>query len=428
MTMTDQNCGCADDKRTTMSRRGVLGKTLAAGAAGAFAALAADQLSTQLAFAADTAYTGDVLVLLSLRGGFDGLSAIVPAGDPAYYAARPNLAVPQSQLVGGDGFFGLHPALRPLLPYWQAGTFGAVHAVGQGAPNRSHFQAMEELERAAPGTTVRTGWIDRMLGGLGATSPFNGVSLGGAMPSRLMAGPTPDLGLTSIDDFKLLGDQQYQPMAATMAALYANAPTVLAEPAAQVTRALTTTKALTAAGYTPANGVVYPATSLGKALRDVARLIKGNVGLMTATVDSGDWDMHENLGTAEKGKKMYDNLAQLADALAAFAADLGPLGMGKVTLVTISEFGRRVEQNGSGGLDHGYGNAMMMLGGGVNGGKVHGRWPGLAPANLFDGDLAVTTDYRAVIGEILQKRCGVADVNGVFPNAAPTSLGLVAAR
>ncbi|GAA3945683.1 DUF1501 domain-containing protein [Actinoplanes auranticolor] len=420
-TVNEPDCGCADDRRTAVSRR----RVLAAGAAGAFAALAGDQLSTQLAFAAE-AYTGDVLVVLSLRGGFDGLSAIVPAGDAAYYAARPTLAVPKSQLIGGSGGFALNPALRPLLPFWQAGTFGAVHAVGQAAPNRSHFAAMEELERAAPGTSVRTGWLDRMLGGLGANSPFAGVSLGGAMPARTMAGPLPDLGIKSIDKFDLGGEDKHRPMAATMAALYSGAPATLARTAGQVTGALATTRRLTAAGYTPAYGAVYPDTDLGKALRDVARLIKSDVGLMSACVDSGDWDMHENLGAAVPGKKMYDNLSKLATALAAFATDLGAAGLGRVTVVTVSEFGRRVQQNGSGGLDHGYGNAMLMLGGAVKGGRVHGRWPGLAPAKLVNGDLAVTTDYRAVIGEILQKRCRVSDVRSVFPGVTPTSLGVVA--
>ena len=412
-----ENCGCKP-----VSRR----KILAAGAAGTFAALAGEQLSTQLAFAADTSYSGDVLVLLSLRGGFDGLSAIVPAGDPAYYTARPGIGVPKAQLIGGDGYFGLNPALAPLLPYWQAGTFGAVQAVGQPAPNRSHFAAMEELERAAPGTSIRTGWLDRMLGGLGTTDAFSAVSVGSAMPARVLAGPAPNLGISSVDSFVLNGDDAQRPMGATMAALYANAPTALATTAQQVTGALTTTSALKAAGYTPAGGATYPDTPLGKALKDVARLIKADVGLLSACVDSGDWDMHENLGTAVAGKKMYDHLNQLALALAAFAADLGT-GLGKVSLVTISEFGRRVGQNGSGGLDHGYGNAMLMLGGGVKGGKVHGRWPGLAPANLVDGDLAVTTDYRSVIGEIVTARCGVADLNGVFPGVKASTLGLTRA-
>ncbi|WP_433721125.1 DUF1501 domain-containing protein [Actinoplanes sp. CA-051413] len=425
--MTGPNCGCADDQRTTMTRRGVLGKALAAGAAGAFAGLAGDQISTQLAFAAGK-YAGDTLVLLSLRGGFDGLSAIVPAGDPAYYAARPDIAVPKAKLIGGDTRFGLHPALKPLLPFWKAGTFGAVHAVGQPEPNRSHFSAMEELERAAPGTSVRTGWLDRMLGGLGATSPFHGVSVGSMMPSRALAGPVPALGMKSINDFSMYGDQEGQPMAATLKTLYAGAPALLGQPAGQVMSSLATTKALAAKAYQPANGAVYPDDTLGRALKDVARLIKGKAGLMAACVDSGDWDLHENLGAAVPGKRMHDKLAQLAAALAAFATDLGTTGMKRVTVVTVSEFGRRVRQNGSNGVDHGYGNAMMLLGGGVVGGKVHGRWPGLADRYLVDGDLAVTTDYRAVIGEVLHKRCGLANTRSVFPNVRTTTSGVFRTR
>jgi len=425
--MTGPICGCADDQRTTMTRRGVLGKALAAGAAGAFAGLAGDQISTQLAFAAGK-YAGDTLVLLSLRGGFDGLSAIVPAGDPAYYAARPDIAVPKAKLIGGDARFGLHPALKPLLPFWKAGTFGAVHAVGQPEPNRSHFSAMEELERAAPGTSVRTGWLDRMLGGLGATSPFHGVSVGSMMPSRTLAGPVPALGMKSINDFSMYGDQAGQPMAATLKTLYAGAPALLGQPAGQVMSSLATTKALAAKAYQPANRAVYPDDTLGRALKDVARLIKGKAGLMAACVDSGDWDLHENLGAAVPGKRMHDKLAQLAAALAAFATDLGTTGMKRVTVVTVSEFGRRVRQNGSNGVDHGYGNAMMLLGGGVVGGKVHGRWPGLADRYLVDGDLAVTTDYRAVIGEVLHKRCGLANTRSVFPNVRTTTSGVFRTR
>ncbi|MCA2213395.1 DUF1501 domain-containing protein [Jidongwangia harbinensis] len=422
--MATDDCGCAEDRRATVTRR----RLLAAGAAGAFAGLIGDQLDTRLAFAADPAYSGDVLVLLSLRGGFDGMSAVVPHGDPYYYSARPGIAVPKARLIGGNASFGLNPALAPLLPLWKAGRLAAVQAVGQPAPNRSHFAAMEELERAAPGTSIRTGWLDRMLGGLGGGDPFRGVSLGSARPARVLAGPAPDLGLTSVDRFRLYGEGGAGPMAATMTKLYAGAPAAMAQTTGQVTDALATAGRLIEAGYTPADGAAYPDTDLGAALRDVARLVKAGVGLRSACVDSGDWDMHEDLGTAVPGRRMYENLDRLARALAAFATDLGPAGLSRVTLVTISEFGRRVAQNGSGGLDHGYGNAMFVLGGGVKGGRVYGRWPGLAPARLVDGDLAVTTDYRAVIAEILQKRCGVGSTSGVFPGVQPSALGLVAAR
>lgn len=397
-------------------------RTLLAGVAGG---VTAAMLDTRFAFAADPTGTKDVFVLLSLRGGFDGLSAIVPAADPDYYTLRPTIGVPQKQLLGGDGFFGLHPALAPLLPYWQAGTFAAVQAAGQPTPNRSHFAAMEELERAAPGTSIRTGWLDRVLGGFGTTAGFDGVSVGSARPARVLAGDVPHLGVTSVDGFKLDGDVAGRPLAATMAKMYAGAPAALAANTSQMLGALGTAKQLQTAGYTP--GVTYPNTDLGSALKDVARLVKANIGLRTATLDCGDWDMHEDLGTAVAGKRYYDHLNALASALAAFAADLGPDGMRKVTLVTISEFGRRAAQNGSGGLDHGYGNAMLLLGGNVKGGKVYGNWPGLASSQLVDGDLAVTTDYRAVIAEVLRVRCGLSDTSAVFPGVTGTALGLVSA-
>ncbi|MFC7527802.1 DUF1501 domain-containing protein [Actinoplanes sp. GCM10030250] len=422
--MTTSTCECDDSRRATLSRR----RLLATGAAGAFAGLAGAQLDTSLAFAADPAYAGDVLVLLSLRGGFDGLSAVVPAGDPAYYTARPTIGVQKSQLIGGDAFFGLNPAMAPLLPYWTSGKLAAVQAVGQPAPNRSHFSAMEELERAAPGTSERTGWLNRMIGTVGSDDAFNAVAMGTARPARVLGGPAPNLSVTTVDALQLTGAQADRPIAATMSALYDGAPPALARTAGRLAEALTRGAQLRAAGYTPANGAAYPQTDLGAALRDVARLIKSGVGLRSATVDSGDWDMHENLGPAVAGRRMFDQLKALSAALAAFAADLGTEGMRRVTLLTISEFGRRVVQNGSGGLDHGYGNVMFVLGGNVRGGKVYGRWPGLTTAQLRDGDLAVTTDYRAVIGEILRARCGVADLAGVFPGITASGLGIVNAR
>jgi uncharacterized protein (DUF1501 family) len=287
---------------------------------------------------------------------------------------------------------------------------------------------MEEMERAAAGTSLRTGWLDRMLGRTAATGPLAGVAMGNAMPARLLAGPAADTSMASVDGFTLAGESARRPMAAALRRLYAGAPDVLAAPATAAQSALTATAGVRGTAYTPANGAVYPATPLGAALRDIARLIKANVGLTAAAVDSGDWDMHEGLGTAVKGQRMYDNLHATATALAAFAADLGPAGMANVTLVTVSEFGRRVQENGSRGVDHGHGNAMLLLGGGVRGGRVYGRWPGLAPAALVAGDLAAVTDYRAVIGEILQKRCGFGALDEVFPSVTPSSFGLAAAR
>jgi uncharacterized protein (DUF1501 family) len=405
-------CECEESRK--LSRRRLLG--------GAAAGLAAAGLSTQLAFA-DPGYTGDTLVLLSLRGGFDGLSAIVPIGDPDYYRARPSIGVPKSQVIAGDGTFGLHPAMAPLLPLWKGGRLAAVHAVGQPNPTRSHFAAMEAMENAAPGTSIRSGWLDRMLGHSGATGPLAGVSLGHAMPARVLAGPASTVSMNTIDSLSLAGAQK-RPVAAALRAMYADAPPLLAGPAQAADRALTASASLRATPY-PAGR--YPATDLGAALRDVARLIKAKAGLVTAAVDCGDWDMHDSLGAAVAGQRMFDNLTDLSLALAAFAADLGD-AINTVTLVTVSEFGRRVAENASHGADHGHGNAMLLLGGGVRGGRVYAKWPSLAAGALVDGDLAATSDYRSVIGEILQKRCGLGALSDVFPSVTPSSFGLVAAR
>ncbi|MFI5935278.1 DUF1501 domain-containing protein [Actinoplanes sp. NPDC051494] len=415
------------EENTRLTRRGVLVRGAAAGGAAALTGLAGQGLSTRLAFAAGT-YTGDTVVVLSLRGGFDGLSAIAPIGDTDYYKARPSIALPKSQAIAGNTMFGLHPALAPLLPLWKNGSLAAVHAVGQANRTRSHFAAMEEMERAAAGTSLRSGWLDRMLAMTGATGPLAGVSLGSAMPARLFGGPTADVSMASVDGFTLAGENAKRPMAASLRAMYASAPGLLAAPALAADAALTATTSVRGTAYTPANGAAYPKTPLGDALRDVARLITSKSGLVAAAVDSGDWDMHEGLGTAVKGQRMYDNLYDVSLALAAFTADLGPAGMAGVTLVTVSEFGRRVAENASRGADHGHGNAMLLLGGGIRGGTVYADWPTLAPAALADGDLAATTDYRSVIAEILQKRCGIGSVNDVFPGITASSFGLATAR
>ena len=345
-----------------------------AGAAAGLTGLAGEGLSTNLAFAA-AGYTGDTLVVLSLRGGFDGLSAIAPIGDPDYYQARPTIALPKTQVIAGDGAFGLHPALAPLLPMWKGGNLAAVHAVGQPNPTRSHFAAMEEMERAAAGTSLRTGWLDRMLGMTGATGPLAGVSMGNAMPARLFGGPAADVSMASVDGFTLAGEScRSGRWPRHCAAMYADAPRPAGRPGEGGRRRahrdhrgsrLRRTHRPTARSTRPRRWA--------RRCKDVARLVKANVGLAAAAVDSGDWDMHEGLGTAIKGQRMYDNLTGLASALAAFAADLGPDGMARVTLVTVSEFGRRVRENASRGVDHGHGNAMLLMGGGIRGGKVYAQ-------------------------------------------------------
>jgi uncharacterized protein (DUF1501 family) len=408
-------------------RRTVLRGALAAGALGVVEATVGSTASARFAFAG-AGYSGDVLVVLSLRGGLDGLSVVVPKGDPDYYALRPTIGVPAGALLPVDAMWGLHPKLAPLWPLWRAGKVGAVHAVGQADPTRSHFEAMAEMERAAPGTSMRSGWLDRTLGLRPQSSAFQGIQLGSTEVPPALYGPTPELALRAVDDLELSGDaDDFQvSMRATLQALHTGVPAALGAPAAAALGALRTRDALAAADSGPSGGAVYPTTDLGRALRDVVRLVKAGVGLQVATVDFGDWDMHADLGTLAGGR-MVEQLDELAKALAAFATDLGPLLAG-VTLVTLSEFGRRVEENGSAGVDHGHGNAVLLMGGGVVGGRVHGRWPGLGAADLVDGDLAGVVDYRLVLGEVLQKRCGLGSLAPVFPGLRGTPLGVVRAR
>lgn len=416
-------CGCP--RTDGLSRRSFLQRAAAVGAA---TGLATSGVGTRLAFA-EGPYTGDVLVVLSLSGGVDGLNIVVPTGDPDYSRWRPTVGIPQGALVPLDGFFGLHPGMQALKPFWDDGSLGFVHAVGQTNPTRSHFEAMEELERAAPGTTTRTGWLDRTLGLRDAGTVFQGVQLGGGLANSSFAGPNPELAMWSVDSFELDGawnTSERQRWTTALTALHTGAPSSIALPAQTTLGALATTGRMKDTGYTPANGATYPEGRLGAALRDVARLVKEDVGLQVACVDYGDWDMHSDMGTPDEGW-LRDHLRELAQALAAFATDLGPQLSG-VTLVTLTEFGRRVEENGSGGTEHGHGQAVLMLGGGVVGGQVHGRWPGLADDDLVDGDLAGTTDYRQLLAEVLEKRCGASGLSTVFPGLGADRLGVVRAR
>ena len=420
---SSKDCGCPQDGPRGLSRRGFLGAAAAAGTLGAVSTIVGDFGSMQLAFA-DASYTGDVLVVVSLRGGFDGLSAVVPASDPGYYAARPTIGIPQSRLIPLDSMFGLHPALKPLKPMWDAGLFGVVHAVGQADPTRSHFDAMDQMERAAPGSSLRTGWINRMVGLTGAGTTFAASSLTTSTAPKSFLGPAPSVTLGSIDGFSLQGSGDAQDRARwskVLRTMYQGQHQTVLGPAIATLDAIGTTSAMKTAGYKPANGAQYP-DGLGNALRDVARMIKAGVGLRVVAIDMGNWDMHDGMGQSDGGW-MFRQLTELGGSLAAFATDMGP-GMPGVNVVTLSEFGRRVEENGSGGLDHGHGNAVLLLGGGVAGGQVLGRWPGLNAGELDDGDLAGTTDYRAILAELLEKRGGL---NGskVFPGLSRDRVGII---
>ncbi len=422
-------CGCPEGRAVSgTSRRALLAGATALGAAGATVGLASPaEALTRLTFA-DAGYTGDTLVVLSFRGGIDGLSVVAPVGDPEYYTARPSIAVPQARGLKLTTRFALHPALAPLLPLYTGGKLAVVHAVGQPNPTRSHFTDMDEMERAAPGSSLRTGWLDRMVGATTTPGPFAGTAMGATSAPRSMLGSSPDLALRSVDSFSLSGAWdavETTRWTTALRALHAGAADTVRAPAEATLGALATTAALRAAGYTPANGAVYPSGSLGDALRDTARLVKAGVGLRAVTIDSGNWDMHSDLGSSTGGW-MFRQLTEVGQALAAFMTDLGTAS-DRVTLVTLSEFGRRVAENGSGGVDHGYGNVSLVLGGGVVGGAVYGAWPGLAADQLQAGDLKATTDYRVVLGEILEKRCAVT-ASSVLPGLPSSRLGLVRAR
>jgi uncharacterized protein (DUF1501 family) len=419
-------CGCPDYDRA-LSRRSFLKR---AGLAGLVAGIASETAFTQLAFGAGT-YTDDVLVVLSLRGGMDGLQVVVPAADPDYLTWRPHVGIQPGSLIQLDPTFGLHPAFGAVKPLYDSGMLGFVHAVGMAEPNRSHFSAMEEMERAAPGTSLRTGWIDRVIGQRSAGSVFQAMQVGSGMASTAFIGPSPELAMWSVDGFDLSGAgdaTELQRWDKVLNALYDGSPTMLGKPARAVLGALATTAQMKVDGYTPANGATYPSGDLGDALKDVARLIKRDIGLEVAAVDYGDWDMHADMGDVGSGW-MFDHLTELGAALVAFATDLGT-GMNKVTFTTLTEFGRRVEDNGSGGTDHGYGQLVTLMGGNIKGGAVHlnGAWPTLAPSALLDGDLKATTDYRALLSSLLQKRCGAsaADVNAIFPGISGIPLPDVA--
>ena len=412
-----------------VSRRGFLAGSLAA----VGGLVASTSITTRVAMA-DPGYTGDTLVVVSLRGGFDGLSAIVPHGEPEYLQKRPSIAVPTNALLGADSLFGLHPAMAPLLPYWNNGSFGAVHAVGQPTASRSHFNAMDEMERAAPNSSIRTGWIDRALGQRNLTDVFSAIQVGPGLPTKAFAGPSAELSMNSIEDFSIVGTDSDDDAAWARAerARWVNALRDLGGDSPASIRNATETaldavgRVTTLADSTYVPGATYPESEFGSALQDIARLIKSNLGVQIACIDVGDWDMHEGLGQyADPDTWMTRKLTELSTGLAAFAQDLGSQ-FNKTTVVTMSEFGRRVTENASGGVDHGLGNAMLLLGGSVIGGRVHGVWPGLEGNQLDDGDLAGANDFRVVLAEILSKRCGQSGLASVFPGAdLNASLGIV---
>jgi len=400
-----------------MSRRSVLRGALALGGATFMVGSA-----TVSASASAPTSASSVLVVLSLRGGADGLSLVVPYGDPGYLAARPTIHVPQDQLLDGttDGFFGLHPKLAPLLPLWSTGTLAAVHATGLTTANRSHFSAMEQVEEANPGSSARVGWLNRLVG-TSASSPLRGVGIVNGTPPTELSGPVPLMTVGSLDDATVAADDQWDtdPAGKRRRSLHTLWDHDRSPMGVAVRATLQATTDITPAVQATDNSASYGGSHLGQALAAAARIIRGDVGTEVITVDQGDWDMHVDVGDLTGGQ-MLGNAHDLATAVAAFFGDLGTQA-GKVTLVTISEFGRRVLENGNRGLDHGWGNVMFVAGAGVVGGKVYLNptegWKNLSED--LEADLHVTTDYRHVLAEIVSARFPGASPTTVFPGLGP---------
>ncbi|GAB4003850.1 DUF1501 domain-containing protein [Nocardioides ultimimeridianus] len=420
--MSDDSSDCAECAGPPrLSRRAVFRAPIVGG--GALVTTAAfGSAHLQTAYAA-TASAPAVVVVLSMRGAMDGMSLVVPHGDPVYALARPNIAIPTPQLLVGDAFFGLHPDLAPLLPLWQAGRMAAVHGTGLPAPNRSHFSAMQELEDAAPGSTTRTGWLNRLIGQDTVTTPLEAVQIGDAVPPTSLMGPAACVAIESIDAMRMAGADQWDTMGRrrrSMATMWGHAGGPLGAGARAAMQALDGFAPVRATAETPLAGALYPKGDLGDALAAAVRVIKGDVGAQVITLDYGDWDHHADLGTLAKGR-LHDMATEFAQSMAAFFVDLGTFAS-KVTVVALSEFGRRTVENSTFGTDHGYGNVMLLFGAGVNGG-YHGTWTPLA--NVEDDDLMVTTDYRSVLSEVVTKRLGVSTAQ-VFPGFQPETVGVMA--
>jgi uncharacterized protein (DUF1501 family) len=377
----------------------------------------------QTAFA-ETGQASNILVVLSQRGGADGLSLVVPYKDPVYYEVRPTIGIPNSQLLQKNGTFGLHPKLAPLEPLWVSGKMAAVHAVGLAVPNRSHFAATIEVEEADPGSPGRIGWLNRMIGMTDPGSMHSAVQIGESVPATDIYGPQTTLSTTDISKVKIYGPPNAMPQ--RMDALnYTWDHT--AGPIGQAGRDAMVTASewgpVLASDAQPQNGAVYPAGSeLGDALAQSARLIRADVGAEVITIDHSSWDMHTDIGTLDDGD-MREMADELAKSMAAFFTDLGSLGA-KVTMVTISEFGRRIAENGGAGTDHGWGNSMFVLGAGVKGGDVYAKdWPGLSDTD--EGDLKVTTDYRSVLYEVVKTQFPDVSLAKMFPGFAPERVGVM---
>ena len=375
-------------------------------------------------FAASTNEVPDVVVTLVLRGGFDGLSAVVPTDENLMRKVRSQIYIPNSALIPLDRDFGFHPALKNLMPLWQAKELAIVNTIGAPTHSRSHFEEIADVAYAAYGEKdKRSGWMARFLDVTGAGSVVQSVGIG-STTKQLIGGKAAPVNVNGIDNFKLDSIYGYSPedIAGFIDETHNRWSNVWATQAKSTIQALDQVAKAGAQKST----VIYPNTGTGQRLRDVAALLKAGIGVRAVDVEfQGDWDMHANMGTLENGW-LTGYLADLAGSIAAFREDLGVV-WSRVTVVTVTEFGRRVSANESTGTDHGWGSSMFVAGGGVNGGKIHGRFPGLDEKQLKDGDLVVTADYRSLLTEILTRRAGITaqGASQIFPNFQPEVLSVM---
>jgi uncharacterized protein (DUF1501 family) len=366
------------------------------------------------------------LVVVFQRGAADGLNIVVPYREKNYYAMRPNIAIPQNQVIDLDGFFGLHPSMAAFKPLYDQGHLAIVHAAGSPDMTRSHFDAQDYMESGTPGMkNTEDGWLNRALQSEDlrkreSHSAFRAVALGPDVP-RTLAGKIPAIALNNVNNFQVGGrGPAVTPAASAFEAMYGTSgDRILHATGEETFDAVKMLRAANPAQYKPAAGADYPNSEFGNNMKQIAQLLKADLGVEAAFTDVTGWDTHQNQGNVNG--QLANRLGDFSNAIAAFWRDMGDEAA-NITVVTMSEFGRTAQENGTGGTDHGHANAMFVLGASVKGGKVHGRWPGLAHEQLNEGrDLALTTDYRQVLGELVTRTMGANNLDLVFPGAKLTS-------
>ncbi len=405
------------------------------GALAAVGTTALPSFLTRAAFgAADPGTRTKRLVVIFQRGAADGLNIVVPHGEASYYAMRPTINIPRKSVLDLDGFFGLHPAMSSFEPLWKQKHLAIVHAAGSPDPTRSHFDAQDFMESGTPGIKATDdGWLNRALRELPVdksalnksgkassalstadASAFRAIALGPSLP-RILSGKEPAVAFNNLNDFSIGGkNPKATPISNTFEAMYANSVDAVMHGTGQETfDAVKMLRTADPSKYTPAAGANYLKGRFGDSLRQLAQLIKANLGVQVAFADIGGWDHHVNEGSTQG--QIANVLGDFSQSIAAFWTDLADLGEDTV-VITMSEFGRTARENGNRGTDHGHANVMFVLGGPVRGGRVYGRWPGLDLSQLYEGrDLAVTTDFRLVLSEAVSRYLGNHDLKNVFP-------------